>query len=248
MRGNIREFVRAVAEIIEIPEPIVEIGSFQVAGLIYSVDLRPFFLGKHYIGCDAREGPGVDRIEDVHRLSFADACVGTVLMLETLEHIENPLLAMAEIFRVLNPGGLVVISSAMDYPVHERPADYWRFTPQGFELLLRAFWPRRIYLQGHPDFPHSLVGVGKKGGGNETLDALDTVVTRIPGTLTQEISSRIGPDFFRPFGAGLTEEEKKKYPEVMLHVAYDRILQKDEEIERLRAALRRLTTDRGEEG
>jgi hypothetical protein len=39
----------------------------------------------------------------------------------------------------------------------------------------------------------------------------------------------------------LTEEEKKKYPEVMLHIAYDRILQKEEEIEWLKAELRRLT-------
>lgn len=241
MRGNIREFVRVVAETVEILEPIVEIGSFQVEGLIYSVDLRPFFPGKHYVGCDAWEGPGVDRIEDVHYLSFADASVGAVLMLETLEHVENPLLAMAEIFRVLKPEGLVVISSAMDYPVHEYPSDYWRFTPQGFDLLLRSFSPRRVYVQGHPDFPHSLVGVGKKGGNSEALDGLDPVITRIPGTLTQEISSRVGPDFFRPLGASLAEEEKKKYPEVMLHVAYDRILQRDEEIEQLRAELRRLT-------
>lgn len=241
MRGNIREFVRVVAETVEITEPIVEIGSFQVPGLLYDVDLRPFFPNKGYIGCDAREGPGVDKLEDVHHLSFADASVGTVLMLETLEHVENPLLAMAEIFRVLRPEGLVVISSSMDYPVHEYPADYWRFTPQGFELLLRSFSPRRVYVQGHPEFPHSLVGVGKKGGEREALDALDPVVTRIPGTLTQEISPRVGPDFFRPLGASLAEEEKKKYPEVMLHVAYDRILQRDEEIERLRTELCRLT-------
>jgi len=71
------------------------------------------------------------------------------------------------------------------------------------------------------------------------------VVTRIPGTLTQEISPRIGPDFFRLLGEGLTEEEKKKYPEVMLHLAYDRILQKEEEIERLRAELHRLTVSHG---
>ena len=241
MRGNIRECIRVVSGIAEILEPIVEIGSFQVEGLIYAVDLRPLFPGKQYIGCDAREGLGVDRTEDVHHLSFPDASVGTVLMLETLEHVENPLKAMDEIFRVLKPEGLVVISSSMDYPVHEYPADYWRFTPQGFDLLLRSFSPRRVYVQGHPEFPHSLVGVGKKGGEREALDALDPVVTRIPGTLTQEISPRVGPDFFRPLGAGLAEEEKRKYPEVMLHVAYDRILQRDEEIERLRAELCRLT-------
>jgi len=241
MRGNIREFVRVVAETLEITEPVVEVGSLQVEGLIYSIDLRPLFPGKRYLGCDTRQGPGVDRLENVHSLSFADGSVGTVLMLESLEHLENPLRPMTEIARVLQPGGLVVMSSVMDYPVHECPADYWRFTPQGFDLLLSAFSPRRVYVQGNPDFPHALVGVGKKGGSEEAFDALDPLVIQIPGTLTQEISPRIGPDHFRLLGTTLTEEEKKKYPEVMLHVAYDRILRQEEEIERLKAELRRLT-------
>jgi SAM-dependent methyltransferase len=137
MRENILEFVRIVAETVQVLDPIVEIGSLQVEGVIYSADLRPLFPGKSYIGCDARLGPGVDRVENVHQLSFPDNSVGAVLMLETLEHVENPLLAMAEIFRVLKPEGLIVISSVMDYPVHECPADYWRFTPQGFDLLSR---------------------------------------------------------------------------------------------------------------
>lgn len=242
MRGNIRECIRAVAETLEILDPIVEIGSLQVEGQMYAADLRPFFPGKHYIGCDAREGLGVDRIEDVHLLSFATDSIGTVLMLETLEHVENPLQAMAEIFRVLQPEGIVVISSCMDFPVHEHPADYWRFTPQGFDLLLRAFTPRRVYVQGHPLFPHSLVGIGRKGGSEGSLRELDPLVKQITGTLTQEISPRIGPDCFRLLGEDLPEEERKKYPELMLHVAYDRMLQKEEEIERLRAEVQRLTT------
>jgi hypothetical protein len=48
MRGNIREFVRVVAETLEILEPIVEIGSLQVEGLIYSVDLRSLFPEKSF--------------------------------------------------------------------------------------------------------------------------------------------------------------------------------------------------------
>lgn len=240
MRGNIRAFVKVVAETLESPEPIIEIGSFQVAGQMYSADLRPLFPGKKYLGCDVQEGPGVDRIEDVHRLSFADRSIGTVLMLETLEHVQNPLRAMAEIFRVLRAEGVVVISSCMDFPVHEYPADYWRFTPQGFDLLLEHFSPRRVYVQGHPRFPHSVVGVGRKGGSDADLRSLDVLVTQTPGTLTQEISPRIGLDPFRLLGESLKEEEQRKYPEEMLHVAYDRLLQKDEEIERLRAELRRL--------
>ena len=245
MRGNIGEFVRVVAETLNILDPVVELGSLQVEGQRYAADLRPLFPGKPYIGCDMRDGSGVDRIEDVHGLSFADGSVGTVLILETVEHVENPLQAMAEIFRVLRAEGVVVISSCMDFPVHEYPADYWRFTPQGFDLLLRRFSPRRVYFQGHPRFPHSLAGVGKKGGGEEALLRLDPLVAQIPGTLTQEISPRIGPDPFRLLGESLTEKELQKYPEEMLHVAYDRLLQKEEEIERLQAELRRLTTGQG---
>lgn len=246
MRGNIREFVRVMAETLTIPQPVVEIGAFQVEGQPYSADLRPLFTEVDYIGCDIRPGPGVDRIEDVHRLSFAEGTLGTVLMLETLEHLKNPLQAMAEVFRVLRPGGLAVISSCMDFPVHEHPADYWRFPPQGFDLLLERFVPRRVYVQGAPVFPHSLAGVGLKPGAAEgdisqaQLGQLDRYVRMIPGTLTQEVPPRLGPDLFRLIDEEVNEEQQARYPVPMLHNAYDHLLQKDEEIARLQHELRNL--------
>lgn len=262
MRGNIREFVRILVETLALSQPIVEIGSLQVEDQPYSADLRPLFAASglaDYIGCDVRPGLGVDRIEDVHQLSFATESIGTILMLETLEHVKNPLQAMAEVFRVLQPGGVVVISSCMDFPVHEYPADYWRFPPQGFDLLLERFSPRRVYLQGAPVFPHSLTGIGQKGGHDESdqgdekkeatqvtqaLARLDGLVRTISGTLTQEISPRLGHDPFRLLGEDLAEEEQVYYPENMLHVAYDRLLQKDEEIRRLQDEVNRLMRER----
>ena len=221
MRGNIREFVRVVAETLSIQEPVVEMGAFQVEGQPYDADLRPLFAETDYTGCDIRPGLGVDRIEDVHRLSFGSDTLGTVLMLETVEHVRNPLQAMAEVFRVLRPGGLAVISSCMDFPVHEHPADYWRFPPQGFDLLLERFAPRRVYVQGVSVFPHSLGRVGLKPGPADEaeaqtwqaqLDRLDRRVRTVSGTLTQEIIPQLGPDLFRLLGEEPTEEEQARYP------------------------------------
>lgn len=245
MRGNIREFVRVVAETLPILQPVVEVGALQVPDQPYSADLRPFFAQTEYIGCDIRPGPGVDRIEDVHQLSFAADTLGTVLMLETLEHVRNPLQAMSEVFRVLRPGGLAVISSCMDFPVHEHPADYWRFAPQGFDLLLERFIPRQVYVQGVPVLPHSLAGVGLKPGPTDSDSAhwgrFAQRVRTIPGTLTQEVPPEIGPDLFRLLDEEPSAAQQARwYPVPMLHNAYAHLLQKEEEIARLHRELRAL--------
>lgn len=237
MRGNVLELVRVIASVIDLPEPIVEIGSFQVPDQPYPSDLRPFFAGKQFVGCDARPGPGVDRIEDVHALSFADGSVGTILMLETLEHVADPIRALQQARRVLRPEGFAIITSCMDTPVHDHPSDYWRFTPQGFDLLVKDLSPRRVFAQGHPLFPHTVAAIARKGGTEAALAPLDDAVPRIPGTLTQEVSPRLAPDPFRPLGATLAPDEIAKYPELMLHVCFDRILALREENARLRTEL-----------
>ena len=60
-------------------------------------DLRPLFAGRDFIGTDIREGPGVDRVEDLRALSFADGEVGTALCLDTLEHCADPIAAAREL-------------------------------------------------------------------------------------------------------------------------------------------------------
>ena len=83
---------RAVTETFDLPEPILEIGSYQVAGQEEIANLRSLFPGKEYIGIDARPGPGVDVVADVEELPFSDASIGTV---DRHEHLRAcaPLLA-----------------------------------------------------------------------------------------------------------------------------------------------------------
>jgi SAM-dependent methyltransferase len=158
IRGFVEELVRAV----ELPEPIVEFGSMQVEPS-QDGDLRPLFAGRRFVGTDLREGPGVDRIEDLRRLGFADGEVGTALCLDTLEHCQDPVAAGRELARVVADGGVCVLSSVMLFGVHAYPHDYFRFTPEGMRSLLEGFDDVWVTGIGDPDIPFQVVGVGAKG-------------------------------------------------------------------------------------
>ena len=163
MRPAVLQFARDVAEQFPIAEPLVEIGARAAEGQEDIADLRKIFQASQHIGCDIQEGPGVDRIEDVHALSFEDDSVGTIICLETLEHVRDPLRAVLEMHRVLRPGGVLAISSLMFFPIHAHPWDFWRFTPEGFELLLEPFESRLVVAQGWELMPEGVFGVGVKG-------------------------------------------------------------------------------------
>ena len=163
MRKSIKDLVGIVSRTLPIEDPIYEFGAYQVEGQEGFADLRVLFPGKTYIGCDMRSGPGVDRILDLHKLGLADNSIATVLMLDTLEHVEFPYLAMQEAHRVIAPGGFVLISSVMNFPIHSHPYDYWRFTPSAFKSLLSPFKNSLVEFAGEEDFPHTVIGLGFKG-------------------------------------------------------------------------------------
>ena len=113
-----------------------------------------------------REGPGVDRVLNLEQLDLPTASVGTALIVETLEHVEHPRRALTEINRVLKAHGTVVATSLMNFPIHNHPHDYWRFTPEGFKSLLAPFPRSFVGSAGEDEFPHTVVGIGFKGVGS----------------------------------------------------------------------------------
>lgn len=163
MRESIRRFVEICAADLPFNEPIFEFGAFQVPGQEHIADLRPLFPGKSFTGSDMREGKGVDVILNLHDIDLADASVGSAISLDTLEHVEYPHRAVEELHRVLAPGGLLVITSVMRFPIHDYPYDYWRFTPEAFRSLLKPFQFSFVDHAGEDDFPHTIVGIGLKG-------------------------------------------------------------------------------------
>lgn len=227
MRDNVKNLARLIGETPELLDPVVEIGSFQVPGQEEYADIRPFFQGMEYIGCDMRSGPGVDRVENVEKLTFDDNSVGTLLMLDTLEHVANCHDAMREAFRVLKPGGLVAIVSVMDFPVHLHPSDYWRFTPQAFDFLLEAFHPHWVFLEGNPFCPHTVIGYGIKGAQNAKPAAGVGRLIKRTGDLTTALAD---VDYDDP---GLIEA----YPFHTAHDGYTRFSEMANELSGLKRKL-----------
>jgi SAM-dependent methyltransferase len=91
------------------------------------------------ITVDAFDGPGVDVIGDIHCLPFEDGHADCIVCTGTLEHVANPFVAIAEIYRVLKPGGIVHIDVPFIQGYHADPTDYWRFTKDGLVLLCKQF-------------------------------------------------------------------------------------------------------------
>jgi SAM-dependent methyltransferase len=162
VRDHNKAFCRAAVECFDCPGPVYEFGSYQVEGQEGYANLRGLFPGKDYVGCDFREGPGVDRVEDVSRMTLPDACAGTVLCIETFEHVFEVRRAFDEVFRILEPGGVFLITSPLNFRIHGYPDDYWRMTPSCLRRMLGGYGATLCGSQGYAAFPHTVMALAVK--------------------------------------------------------------------------------------
>ena len=56
---------------------------------------------------------------------------GAVMSFQVLEHVDEPATYLAEARRVLEPGGLLLLTTHGIFPKHSVPVDYWRWTADG---------------------------------------------------------------------------------------------------------------------
>jgi len=96
-----------------------------------------FFPNRITFDIDKKRKP--DIIGDAHHLPFVDNSFPMIICTEVLEHLINPSLAIDEMNRVLQPGGLLILTTRFIFPLHDAPGDYWRFTEYGLRQLF-ASW------------------------------------------------------------------------------------------------------------
>lgn len=91
------------------------------------------------IALDIKRGAGVRILGDVQALGVRDGSFSVVLCTEVLEHVPEPQRAIDELYRVLEPGGMLLLTTRFLFPIHDAPHDYFRFTKYGLRHLLRRF-------------------------------------------------------------------------------------------------------------
>lgn len=152
IRGRIRLWIEKYSD--RLGNDVLEVGSRIHDQECWWLNNRDLATGK-WTGLDIQNGEGVDVVADVHCLPniWKNKFTG-ILCSEVLEHTKRPWIALPELFRVLQPGGTIVITTLLCFHIHGYPEDYYRFTDLGLKTLL-----------GDAGF----IEIGTKYGGNEVL-------------------------------------------------------------------------------
>lgn len=137
--------------------PVLEVGSYDVNGTV-----RPHFRAARYVGVDVIEGPGVDRVVASTAFPFDTGFFETVVSTEMLEHAEFPAPVLWEIWRVLRPGGVLILTTRSEgFPPHN-PPDYHRFSiAQIRDLLIWTGFSVEV-VDTDPEAPGVFVVARKK--------------------------------------------------------------------------------------
>lgn len=112
------------------------------------VDHKRFFPNSVVIS--SREGQPADVRADKHYTGLAeisDSSFGLIVCTGLLEHIPDPPRVIAQLHRILRPGGRLVLSASAVFPFHGAPDNFFHFTPGGFRHLFRD-WSGFEVLRG----------------------------------------------------------------------------------------------------
>jgi SAM-dependent methyltransferase len=105
-----------------------------------SISFHQSFPDATCIGFDLHEGPGVDVVGDVHRLSqiFDSNSFDLVYSSAVFEHLYAPWIVVEEISKILRIGGRVFTETHFSYTSHARPWHFFQFSDMGLRLLFNA--------------------------------------------------------------------------------------------------------------
>jgi SAM-dependent methyltransferase len=102
---------------------------------------------RQYVAVDMAESPLVTLRGNACALPFPENLFDLVFCTQVLEYVPEPSEAVREIYRVLKPGGVALLSFSAFYP-RAVDQEHWRFLPAGLRYLLCPFAQVDIVPEG----------------------------------------------------------------------------------------------------
>jgi SAM-dependent methyltransferase len=119
--------------------PKVFLRRYPSTGKVLNVGSGPRRIAAGVINIDLHPYAGVDILADASSIPLSDGSVGRIISDNVLEHVENPTAVVAEMYRLLESGGMAYIAIPFIYPFHSSPNDYQRWTKPGLAELFKRF-------------------------------------------------------------------------------------------------------------
>lgn len=119
---------------------ILDVGGTKIAKRgLFNIEKYP--LRVIYANLTTPKRPDVQ--SDAAHLPFSQAAFDGIICAELLEHVAQPGEVLQEVYRVLKPGGMLLITVPFLYPIHGDPYDYGRYTD--------FYWQRNLTEIGFTD-------------------------------------------------------------------------------------------------
>ena len=144
-RFYVTEFVKSISSNLNPGTSILDAGAGEC---VYKI----FFKHCEYKSIDLAIGEQkwnyrhLDYIAPLDNMPIKDETFYAVLCTQSLEHLQNPLGSVKEIYRVLQVGGYLFLTAPMAHNEHQIPHDYFRYTSYGLEYICRAAGFREIKI------------------------------------------------------------------------------------------------------
>jgi SAM-dependent methyltransferase len=107
--------------------------------LVADLGCGPIVYSPEVLCVDGVNYPNVHLVADLARLPIKDDSLAGVISFGVLEHVPDPQSHVAEIRRVLKPGGRAFCFIPFIQGFHASPYDYQRYTAPGMRELFREF-------------------------------------------------------------------------------------------------------------
>jgi SAM-dependent methyltransferase len=91
-----------------------------------------------YLGVDLDINPKADHhIDFDSKTTLPDNYCDIILSNQVLEHVDSPAGYLQEAYRILKPGGSMIITTHGYWYYHPTPNDYWRWTSAGLQKTIK---------------------------------------------------------------------------------------------------------------